>query len=279
MALLETDPVPDTDNQDQPPKPPDSKSQAEKPAAIPSWLQSVEDKNLQENETLRRFHTPQALAVSYVELRNKLGANPVAIPEEKAPPEKWDEFYNRLGRPEKPEKYELTAIDGLDRSPEAEKNFRLKAHQIGLTQRQADELNKWVGELHIEKTQADLQAHNKTVEEAESILKKEWGNDYAKNLVIANKALHRFGGKDLAKVLQSKGLDGDPAMVRFFMTIGKTTMEESDLKGMGTGHQPGLKSRAQLEEMMKDKRYWTDSEYRKIVENGFAALYGGQTAQ
>lgn len=272
MPLLDTDSAPPQDNQNQD-KPKDQKVET------PGWLAGIEDKNLQENDTLRRFRDPHALAVSYVELRNKLGTNPVSVPDDKAPPEKWDEFYNRLGRPDKPEKYELTKLEGMEREADMENSFRLQAHALGLSQKQADGLNRWVGELAKNKMDTDLKAHNAMVEEAEATLKKEWGNDYAKNLAIANKALHRFGGKELGERLKAKGLDGDPVLVRFFATLGKSTMEESELKGLGTGRQPGVKSRAQLEEMMKDKRYWTDTEFRRVVENGFAALYGEQQQQ
>jgi hypothetical protein len=280
MALLDTDSAQATDNQNQDKsKGQDNAKAKDQPVETPGWLATIEDKNLQENDTLRRFKNPHALAVSYVELRNKLGANPVSVPEDKAPPEKWDEFYNQLGRPDKPEKYEFTKLEGMEREPEMEQSFRLQAHALGLSQKQADGLNRWVGELAKGKLDTDLKAHNKMVEEAEATLKKEWGNDFQKNLAIANKALHRFGGKAVGEKLKAKGLDGDPDLVRFFHTLGKATMEESELKGLGTGRQPGLKSRAQLEEMMKDPRYWKDSEYRRIVENGFAALYGGQQAQ
>jgi hypothetical protein len=273
MVLLDTDSAQKgtSDNQDQNQKPQPEKGKDQK-VEVPGWLQTIDDKNLQENETLRRFKDPHALAVSYVELRNKMGANPVSIPEEKAPAEKWDEFYNRLGRPAEPDKYEFGKMDGKDPDPELDKSYRMEAHRLGLTQKQAEGLNQWVYGLAKDRAEADLLAHNKAVEEAEATLRKEWANDFAKNLAIANKALVRFGGKDLAKVLQAKGLDGDPAMVRFFLNLGRSTMEESELKGLGTGRKPGLKSRAQLEEMMKDKRYWSDPEYRAIVEQGFQAL-------
>jgi len=272
MPLLDTDSAPDKDTQNQ-----DTKTD-DKTQAVPEWLATVKDKKLAENETLRRFKDVDSLAASHVELRSKLGANPVSIPDEKAPQEKWDEFYGRLGRPEKPEKYEFSKVEGIEPHAETESAFRVQAHKLGLTQKQADGLNRWVGELAKTHAETGLQAHNKAVEEAELGLKKEWGKDFDGNLVIAQKALHRFGGKDLGERLKAKGLDGDPVVVKFFHALGKATGEDADLKGVGGGGQPRTKTRAQLEQMQKDPRYWSDPTYRATVTKGFEDLYGGQQA-
>lgn len=279
MALLNADPAQNnnSDNQNQNNNQnPDqnANNQNQNQEEIPGWLQKIEDKNLQANPTLRRLKSEQALAVSYVELRNKLGENPIVIPNEKDPVEKWNEFYAKLGRPEAAEKYAFKPPEGVAFDEQIDKEFRLEAHKLGLTQKQFEGVNSWVANLAKTMTEKETKTHNARVAKAEADLKKEWSGDYDKNLAVANAALKRWGGPDFGKLLAEKGLDGDAAVVKFFASLGKATMSEDELKGLNASNGPtSIKSRAQLEEMMKDPRYWKDPEYRKEVEKGFQALY------
>lgn len=252
----------------------EAQDKGDKAAEIPGWLQKIEDKSLQEDPTLKRYKSEHELALAHVELRRKLGANPIAVPNEKDPPEKWDEFYGRLGRPESADKYVFAPPQGVEYDAELDRDFRLEAHRLGLSQKQFEGVNQWVTKKSMDIQASSLAAHNKAVAESEEALKKEWGGDYNRNLAIANAALRRVdgGGKILAR-LKEKGLDGDADMVRFFCDLGKRTMEESELKGVARRPSSHIRSRAQLEEAMKDKRYWSDPEYRKDIENGFRALY------
>lgn len=75
-----------------------------------------------------------------------------SIPSQDDPQEKWDAFYDTLGRPKDPNEYQLTdkfegLPEGLDLT-EAQMSAKKLAHSVGLTPKQADAL--WQGYMKLE---------------------------------------------------------------------------------------------------------------------------------
>jgi hypothetical protein len=74
-----------------------------------------------------------------------IGKRPAGIPSADAPTEEWDKFYAAAGRPEKPEAYQFSDVEGIpegaDLGPIKEKAATI-LHKAGLTQKQADEVWK-----------------------------------------------------------------------------------------------------------------------------------------
>ena len=61
------------------------------------WISAL-DEPLRESSSLAKFKDINTLAKSYLELE-KSQTKSVSIPTEEAAEEEWDDFYNRLGRP------------------------------------------------------------------------------------------------------------------------------------------------------------------------------------
>ncbi len=91
--------------------------------------------------------------------------------------ESMDEFYNSMGRPEDPSKYELEVPEGKE-LPSDFGDFSKLAHKIGLSNKQYKELmsgvleQQWGNEEQVEVTQA----------EETKQLKDKWGKAYDVNL-------------------------------------------------------------------------------------------------
>lgn len=78
------------------------------------------------------------LAKNYVNAQKMVGANKIAIPGENATQAELDEFYNKLGRPEKAESYStdgITLPQGVQLDSDTIKEFKEFAHQNGLSQK------------------------------------------------------------------------------------------------------------------------------------------------
>ena len=247
---------------------------------VPGWLEAIEDDNLKNDATLRRFKEPQALAVSYLDLRRKLGDNPIVKPRDDDPPEKWDKYYKALGRPDAPEGYEFTPIEGVETDDAVLDQYRKVAHEIGLTTPQADRLNQWVADL-AKQIQADQEnAAKEMATKTETELRKEWGSKYDESVKLATKALKYHGGEGLEQALKDAGLLNHIEVVRFFHKLGMQTSEDL-LKGVGDSTSQSTKyTRAQLERMMLDPRYRDpmkrDPAFVAEVTRGFQELYPGQ---
>lgn len=116
-------------------------------------------KTIQSQEDLwKQFDNTQTL----------LGKRPAGIPVKDAPQEEWDKFYASLGRPETPDKYELSdkfegLPDGTDLT-ESRKMAAELAHKIGLSPQQANAL--WEGYMGIELESLKGQEAQKAEKEA-----------------------------------------------------------------------------------------------------------------
>jgi len=145
---------PDPNDKDNPGKSKDT------PPDAPEWIQGLPEelRTAPEGEqpSLAKFKPgegeelipmPASVAKGYVELEKKLGQDSVVIPGENATEEERNAFYTRLGRPEKPDGYELKDPEGLPVDAEVKKSFQEIAHKAGINTQQAVMLNDWANDL------------------------------------------------------------------------------------------------------------------------------------
>jgi ribosomal protein L29 len=88
-----------------------------------------------------KIKSPDDLWKSYDNAQSLLGKRPAGVPQPDAPDEEWDKFYAAAGRPESPDKYALSDIQGVPEGTDLTP-FKQKAssilHAAGLNQKQAD---------------------------------------------------------------------------------------------------------------------------------------------
>lgn len=165
-------------------------------------------------------------------------------PSDDATDEQRAEFYNKLGRPEKPDGYEFKQIewpesvpDWLKESSEHELNeFKSVFHNLGLTQEQAQQLTERFLGNSLEQWNESQSAIQKKQEDAKSELQKAWGNDYDANIELAKRGAERAGElagikDDFIKFMEDSRLGDDPIFVKIFYGIGKAISEDSALFG------------------------------------------------
>ena len=78
-------------------------AEAGSPAVI-DWKASLSE-DLRNDPSLASINDVASLAKGYVHGQKMIGADKIVIPKDDASPDEMNEFYNRLGRPEK---YEIT---------------------------------------------------------------------------------------------------------------------------------------------------------------------------
>lgn len=182
----------------------------------------------------------QGLAKGYVHAQRMIGYDKVAIPGEKATPEELSAFYSKLGRPEKPEAYGIKDPEGVQVNAELKTGFLQKAHELGLSTKQAQGLFGWYNEFggNFAK-QAEAQALA-SQENAVKELKTEFGNAYNERIGLATQAVdwaveNIKGAEQFKEFLDSSRLGDHPVMVRLFAKIGEMLSEDGQLKGGGSG--------------------------------------------
>lgn len=202
------------------------------PASNPPWMAQLPD-DLKKHEGLTKFATIGDLGKSYIDIAGKVEGT-VRIPGENATDEEKSSFYSALGRPEAPDKYEFTRPtlpDGVQYDEKQEGAFRTMAHEIGLSQAQAEKLYGFYNNQIIESHSEYVRVVNEAKQEAEAALKKEWGEKYAGNLEIAKRAVREFGGEEITKFLETSRLGDNPLIVKLFNQIGQAMMEDQFKSG------------------------------------------------
>lgn len=189
---------------------------------------------LKKSNSLSKFTTVEALGASYEALEGKLGKS-VEVPSESDPPEVWDKFYSRLGRPKTSEEYKVQG-DGI---PEPLlKELRSKLHGVGVNQRQMEQLAGVISAYYkVSKENSDAEAQKAKLERdaararAVEALKKDFGTEYTARMEQADNAFRVLLPESAAKKIRDAGLADDPDMVRFFYGLAKEMGPERIVRG------------------------------------------------
>lgn len=188
------------------------------------------------------------------------------LPADPANTEAMGRLYDRLGRPEAPDKYAFKTDglpEGVTRDEATETWFRQVAHKEGLSMAQAarifDAWNVYVGGRIGAKTAADATAHAA----AETALKTEWGAAYDEKLRIAKDALRHYGGAKAEEIAARYG--SDPDLARIFAEVGEV-LREHGVIGRGSGG-AGAGALAPVEAQQQISARYADTEFLKRLQS------------
>lgn len=201
------------------------------------WRASL-PKELQEDATLKKFTSVDALAGAYVSAQKLIGADKIAVPGKHTTPEEFRQILHKIGLPEQAEKYEVKFTDP-DLEP-VSGSFKEAAFKAGVLPQQAQAMAQWLEEQR----KAGLEAMDKSSKErfnqAVSTLKGEWGDAFQRKIGAANKLLVDFGGKELVEHVGKAGYSSDEKLVRLLADVGEKLYGEHKFVegGQSTGLTP-----------------------------------------
>lgn len=129
-------------------------------------------------------------------------------------PAEWGAIYDRLGRPESPDKYGMDSIqvpEGVELDSETVNKFDALFHQSGITKSQRDKiLNEYV-KFEGERTAAMQQKIDQETAIQVDALKKEWGSKFDERVDMARRAFKSF---------LPDGADKDAVAAAFEQSVG-----------------------------------------------------------
>lgn len=192
--------------------------------------------DIRSNQNVTKFGSAEELAKSYINAQTLIGRDKIPMP---VTDDDWANTYARLGRPEEAAGYEFNAPEGAVVDEERQGAFRELAHQIGLSQKQAEALAAFDFEGQATSLEQSTLAQEQATTEAIDSLKKEWGNAFEQNTMVANRAVTEFAGEEGLNFLKEVELEGvsladHPVLVKMFNNIGKGMMESGKLEGKGS---------------------------------------------
>lgn len=206
--------------------------------------------DLREAKSLSKFTDVATLAKSYVEM-DKMRAAAAASQQQQAPslpmpnenwtPDEWRQLFTKLGAPEKPEGYDFAKPElpeGTTYDESLDKFFRDKAHELGLTKKQAHDLRAaWIADqtARFKAQQAEAAKQSEARKFALEKTLASFGPDKDAMLDGARRVVDQFGGEKFKEYLRATGLGDDPVMVEFMVKVGKAFAEDRVILGGASG--------------------------------------------
>ncbi|GAA0494768.1 hypothetical protein [Tatumella punctata] len=143
--------------------------------------------------------------------------------------EAWGNLWNKLGRPETADGYELPVPEGDDGA--FAKQASEIMHQLGITKSQAQALAEWNNNQMAAQAEAQTQQREKLQGDHLASIRKEWGANFDANAAIVRQAEKAFAPPEFSQMLRDSGLGNHPAVVGMFLKIGQSLSEAKAIKG------------------------------------------------
>lgn len=221
-----------------------------KPDANPSdWRSTIIPEDLADHASLKDFKDPQSLVKSYVHTKAELGKR-FSVPTTDAGDEAWDEVYTKLGRPEAADKYDFSAIENKDMVKDDDpvlNQFKEVFHKAGLNNRQA----AMILNAAYDQEKSIQGAIEESRKQAETALRKEYGQEYENRVKLANQTLDNLAkdaGIEVSALREELSKPSpainSPLLVRLFSGLGKS-LENDRMWAAGRERNTGVPSRSE----------------------------------
>jgi|SaaInlV_130m_DNA_3_1039695.scaffolds.fasta_scaffold00592_3 hypothetical protein len=223
---------------------------------LSDWKSGLSEE-LRADPTLANIKDAESAANTLIHQQKMIGSR-VPLPKTD---EERSELYSKLGRPDDPSGYELKVPEGYGQYyPEETMNsFREAGHKLGLSPDQMAGLMEWQKGAIDYQIEDERSQVNATAGESEEMLRKEFGNNYDKNLRAANRALSVFGDDDIRQKLQDPRYGNDPSLIRLLVKAGEGITEDS-AKGTANNSlvMSPLDAQQRIDQINSDKghAYW-----------------------
>jgi len=245
------------------------------PTVAKSWKEAIPE-DLRNDPNISKFTELEALAKSYVNATRMIGQDKVAVPNNNSTDDQWNEVYDKLGRPESPDKYQLEVksdVVPLDES--AVKSFAENAHQLGLNNKQAQgilEFYKNSMEGSAQQNQIDMETAQAN---AEQELRKEWGGNYEANIKKAGAVAKANMDANILDMQLKDGtrLGDHPSIIKGFANIANLMSEDKLVSTESENVSQGIDYSAEISKIVNDRDgpYWNKAhpDHDKVVQQVF----------
>ena len=195
-----------------------------------SWRDSLPD-DLRSNTSLEKFSDVSTLAKSYINAEQMIGKDKMVVPGDNTTEDEWNDIYNKLGRPENSDGYELqmNLQEGEVVDEQLYTAFKDAAHANGLSPKQAQGLLNFYNDISTEALNEQANSGVLAQEQSSRELREEWGRNYETNLNAASNVAKQFLGEDVFQIQLSDGsLLGDNAtLIRGLSKIASIVSEDT----------------------------------------------------
>ena len=245
------------------------------PTVAKSWKEAIPE-DLRNDPNISKFTELEALAKSYINATRMIGQDKVAVPNNNSTDDQWNEVYNKLGRPESPDKYKLEVkSDVVPLDDGAIKSFAENAHKLGLNNKQA----QGILEFYKESMEGSVQQSRVDTETAqantEAQLRKEWGRAFDDNIKRAGAVAKANMNPQILDMELKDGtrLGDHPEVIKGFANIANLLSEDKLVGTESENVSQGVDYQSEISEIVNDRSgpYWNKShpDHDKVVQQVF----------
>ena len=240
-----------------------------------TWKDSI-SQEFREDPNISKFTEIDALAKSYINATRMIGQDKVAVPNQNSTDDQWSEVYDKLGRPESPDKYKLdvkSEVVPLDDG--TIKSFAENAHKLGLNNKQAQGiLDYYKNSMEGSAQQAQIDTETAQAN-AEAELRKEWGRSFDENIKKAGAVAKANMNPEILDMQLKDGtrLGDHPSRMKGLANFANFMSED---KMIGTGEDNSTSGRdleSEISSLVNDRDgpYWNKAhpEHDKVVQQVF----------
>jgi hypothetical protein len=225
------------------------------------FLQMVPEE-LRDHPSLSPIKDVENLARSYVNAQRLIGADKIPVPVNPTD-EDLDNIYNRLGRPESVDGYEI-AVDGNIVTEDVAKSYADIAHKLRLTPDQASGIMDYYRSMASQASEVTAEAETQQRSQTEMALRKEWGDDFDARIEDAGKIAQQFGGGELLEMKLADGtkVGNHPDFIKAFAKMAEfrqsVTSEDTVSDAPSSSMMTRQSAQQEIDAIMNDKShaYW-----------------------
>ncbi len=237
-----------------------STQQPTQPTSGKTWKEAI-SQEYRSNPNIEKFTELDALAKSYINAVSMIGTDKIPLPGKSATDEQWNEVYNKLGRPESPDKYTLelkTDVAPVDEN--IIKGFAQNAHKLGLNNKQAQGILEFYKQT-LEGSAKEMSVNMESAQaEATNMLRSEWGKTYDENLRKASSVAQTYLEPELLDTQLRDGsrLGDNPKIIKAFANIANLLSEDKIIGTEADNVLQGREIEKEIEELTSDRQgaYW-----------------------
>ena len=229
-----------------------------------NWMEAAGvPEDLRGDLTLKSTKNIAGMASQLVNAQKMIGksANMVVIPTEKSTQTEWDTFYSATGRPDTPDDYQISHLEGIgETDTQLESAFKALAHSEGLRPSTVQKLIALDDNRIMAGMDAIAKAQQAEKEATILALKEKWGAAYDERLHLANRMIEENTDEaSKAAVLESIG--NSPVVADFLANIAKKFVEHKIINASITQSTP-VEALARAEELRRTPGYISGELYK-----------------
>ena len=223
-----------------------------------SWKESISEQ-YRNDPNIEKFTEIDALAKSYINATKMIGQDKVVIPTNNSTEEAWNEVYDKLGRPENADKYQLDAkSETVNLDDNAIKQFAEQSHKLGLNNKQAQGILEFY-KTNMEGTAQQAKIDTETAQaQAEQELRQEWGRDFESKVKQAGALAKANMGADFLETTILKDgsvLGSNPTIIRGFAKIASMMQEDKIVATESENVNTSKDLESEISSIMNDKSH------------------------